>query len=307
MHIERGRIGNLLLRQFLGGLAQIGLRHLADLESSCPAHLAHHRPGHLLRFGRLDQAKNGHVLLQVLADDGLFHLFLAPALGKARPLQGDGAAERDELLVQGEEHGGQADARGQEDADERYSNEYYSGAGGVEIRRGGAVNLAAQVAAARQQRAANPHFAECEVEQRRRGQHQQAEADQLRLQELQLFAPEAVPAEDQQRGGKENAGESEKTDEQPGDRRAVIADPVRHRGVGRGVERGGVVGVIRQEGQGKTDAERQDDDPDQLPTAPALGKLQKLHHTRHVLRSQQISRKQGRPRARDRRKDSRFR
>src|SRR5437660_1007571 len=61
LHIERGRIGNLLLRQFLSGLAQIGLRHLADLESSRPPDLAYHRPGHLLPFGRLDQAKNGHV------------------------------------------------------------------------------------------------------------------------------------------------------------------------------------------------------------------------------------------------------
>ena len=309
--VQRCRVAHFLLRQLLGRLAQVGLGHFADLEASRPAHFAHHRPRHLVRIRRLDhtvdKAKDRRVLLQMLADDGLLHLLLAPALGEARPLQGDGAAERDELLVQGQEDGGEADARRHQYADQRYSNKHYSGTGGVEIRRRGAVRLAAEVAAGRQQRAADPHFPKAEVEQRRRGDHQQGEADQLGLQELQLLAPETVPAEDQKRGGKENPGEAEKADEQPGHGGAVVADPVRDRGVGGGVERGGVVRVIGEEGEGKADAERQDDDPDQLPTPPAFSKLQQLHHTRHVLRSQEISRKWDRRRARDRRRDSRSR
>ena len=173
----------------------------------------------------------------MFADDGLFHLLLAPALGEARPLQGDGASERDELLVQSEEDGGQADARGQEDADQRYGNQYYSCAGPVQIRRRGAMDLRPQVSARREQRAAQPYFSERQIEQRRRGQHQHAESDQLRLQELEIFAPEAIPAQDQQRRRKEHAGESEKADEEPGHRRAVVADPIGDRGVGGGIER----------------------------------------------------------------------
>src|SRR2546421_7008735 len=120
------------------------------------------------------------------------------------------------------------------------------------------MDLRAEVAPRRQQRAAQPYLSRRQVEQRRCGDHQQREADQLRLQKLQLLPPETVPTEDEQRDGKEKAAEAEKTDEEPGYRGAVVADPIGDGGVGGGVEGGGVVGMVGEEGEGKADAERQD-------------------------------------------------
>jgi len=49
--------------------------------------------------------------------------------------------------------------------------------------------------------------------------------------------------------------------------------------------------MVGDEGGAEADSCRQDNDPDQLSAAPALCKMQKLHHTRHVVRTQQINRK----------------
>ena len=48
--------------------------------------------------------------------------------------------------------------------------------------------------------------------------------------------------------------------------------------------------MIGDECRAETEARGEDNDADQFSAAPALCEMQKLHHTRHVVRSQQISR-----------------
>src|SRR6185369_14169027 len=90
---------------------------------------------------------------------------------------------------------------------------------------------------------------------------------------------DAVPRQRDERAGEEETGEAEEADEDPGDRRAVVADGVRDDGVRRREEGGGVVGMIGKEGGRKADTDRPDDDPDQFPPSAALCELQKLRHT----------------------------
>jgi len=63
--------------------------------------------------------------------------------------------------------------------------------------------------------------------------------------------PETVPADDQQRSGKEQSGEAEEADEDPGKRRTVIADGVADFVVGGGENAEESVGVIRHERSGE--------------------------------------------------------
>src|ERR1051326_1114184 len=114
-------------------------------------------------------------LLEVLADDRLLHLLLAPPLGEARPLQRQRAAGADELLLHAGEHRTETDARRQQHADEKRPDEHARRAGAVEIRGGGAIDLRAEVAAGGNQRAAQPQLPEREVEQRWHHDGQQRE------------------------------------------------------------------------------------------------------------------------------------
>src|ERR1051326_5979301 len=252
--VQLERIATLLLRQLLGRLAQIRLRHLADLEPSRSFDLAHERTTIVVRRRGRAARNEGELrrrvdLLEVLADDRLLHLLLAPPLGEARPLQRQRAAGADELLLHAGEHRTETDARRQQHADEQRRDEHDPRARAVEIRGGGAIDLRAEVAAGGNQRAAQPQLPEREVEQRWHHDGQQRDADQLRLRVLDLVRAEALPSDRQQRRGKEQAGEAEEADEEPRDRRAVVTDRVGDDGVRRGVERGGVVGVVGHEGE----------------------------------------------------------
>src|SRR4051794_27697549 len=215
----------------------------------------------------------------MLADDGRLHLLLASAFGEARPLQGERASESEKFVMQRDEDRREADARRQQHADQHRRDEHDRGADAVQIRRRRAIELLPEVTTRGNQRPAHPHFAECEIAQRRRGYGENDEAERFRLQVFDLFRPQAVPPHHEQRARKEQRGEAEKADENPGDGGAVIADPVGDDAVRGGVERGGVVGMVSEERERKGNAGRQDDDPDQLPSPSAPGKLQQFHHT----------------------------
>src|SRR5207248_2449378 len=157
--VELERIRRLLLRQLLRRLAQIGLRHLADLEPSGAFDLAHERAvgrRRLRAAGEEAKPRRRVDPLEVLADDRLLHPLLAPALGEARPLQRQRASGAENSPLQAAEHRAEADARRQENADEQRRHEYDRRAGAVEIRGGGAIDLRAEVAAGRDERAAQP-------------------------------------------------------------------------------------------------------------------------------------------------------
>src|SRR6266540_1471414 len=124
--VELERIRCFLLRQLLRRLAQIGLRHLADLESSGAFDLAHERAVGRRRLRAAQQeAKLRRRVdpLEVLANDRLLHPLLAPALSEARPLQRQRASGAEKPLLQTAEHRAEADARRQENADEQRRHE----------------------------------------------------------------------------------------------------------------------------------------------------------------------------------------
>ncbi len=162
--VELEGIARVLLRQRFGSFAQIGLGDFADLEAAAPVHLAHDRAAQS-RLGRdrvvrsddagirrcrraRDEPKLRSLrLLQVLAHDGVLHLLFAPALGEASPLQGDGAAEGDELAMDGQKDQRQADARGEQQPDQQCRDQGDGRAAGVHVAADGAIDLLPEVAA----------------------------------------------------------------------------------------------------------------------------------------------------------------
>ena len=165
-------------------------------------------------------------LVEMLADDLVLHALFPPALGQTCPMQDDLSPERGERLTEAQKDVGETDSRGEEQSDDRDRDEDDSGTDPVEVRRHGVADLASHVSPRRNQRPAIPEVSEYEVEQRRKRDGQDQQPEELRLEELDLPAPETIPSHDQQGCGKQEAGETEKPHEEPGERRAVVADRI---------------------------------------------------------------------------------
>ena len=206
--------------------------------------------------------------LEVLADDLGLHPLLPVAAREPGPLERCGAKRADRELADREEDAGEADARGEKHPDQERGHQDDRAPGAVEARGDRSVDLAAEVAAGGDERAADPDLVEREVEKRRKRHDEHQEAEQLRVDVLDLPSPETVPSDREERDGKERPGEPEEADQDPGERRAVVADRVARVAVAGGVERGGIVGKVRErEAAAITPARRPD--ADSSTAAPA--------------------------------------
>jgi hypothetical protein len=204
------RVGCFLLRQLLGGFAEVGFRHLADLEPAGASYFAHDWSGCRQRrvvIARYETQGRSIALrstVEMLADDGRFHLLLAPAFGESSPLQREGPAQAEHLAMKGYKDRGQADAGRQEQPDQHRRDQHDGRADAVQIRRGCAIELLTEITAGWDQGPAQPDFPEGQITERRRGDDEDDEADGLGLQVLDLFGAEAVPANDQERARKQD-------------------------------------------------------------------------------------------------------
>src|SRR5438445_707902 len=177
IRVQGKRIRPLLLRQRLGGLAKIRFRHFADLKTPRPSDLANDRTGIFLHrhFVLLDESQ------RMLADDGLFHLFFAATLREAGPLQGERAAQADQVFLDRNEDRREAEARRQKNADQQHRAEQNPRAATIQIRDRRLIDFLPEVSARCDQRAAKPDLAERQIEQRRNGDQQRHPSEGLGL------------------------------------------------------------------------------------------------------------------------------
>ena len=128
--------------------------------------------------------------------------------------------------MQRDEDRGEADARRQQQADQHRRDERDRRAAAVQIRRRRAIDLLPEVAAGRDERAAEPDLADARSNSGGSARTRMTKPISFVCRYSSLFPQKRFQPIDEQRGGKEQAGEAEKADEDPGDRRAVIADRV---------------------------------------------------------------------------------
>ena len=109
------------------------------------------------------------------------------------------AAECEHRLMQREEHRGETDARREKKSDEDRGDDHDRRAGRIQIRRRDARDLLSEVAAGRDEGGAKPDFSCREVKERRKRERENEEADDLRMCVRELFSPEAIPSDDEER------------------------------------------------------------------------------------------------------------
>src|SRR5687768_9958635 len=127
----------------------------------------------------------------MLAKDRLLHLFFAPPLGESRPEHGDVAACGEKGLVHGQENGREADSRCQKKTDQQRRNEDNRCPNGVDVGSDAAMNLLTEIAAGWNQSSPQPHPGQGQVEERRNADKENDEADQLRMDIVEIAAPES--------------------------------------------------------------------------------------------------------------------
>ncbi len=153
--IELERIRRLLLRKRFSGFAKIGLRDFANLKTPCALNLAHDRTRARTHartrawLRRSGSAGNETELrrIEMLPHERVLHLLLAAALGEARPIHREPAAEAREPAMNRDEDRGETDSRREQQTDEQRGHERDHGTAGVEVSADGSIDLLAEVPA----------------------------------------------------------------------------------------------------------------------------------------------------------------